>query len=232
MRSLALAALVGSFVASSTLVGQSLTEHGAAAAGATIGTAAGKPLGTAIGGIFGTVDKTAATAATPKTAKPVADKSAMAKPSPVTSPSPAAPQASSGSAATVSAPGGGGGHAVGAGGDAGGGSGAAGPSSGPSRHHVARRPQPEVQPQAVAAPIVPLVEQPVVREPTAQDAAKIRVGATASEVGTALGVPESKVSIPDENGHLVEICQYWAGGQPVATVRLDNGRVVSVKTAN
>ena len=76
------------------------------------------------------------------------------------------------------------------------------------------------------------MEQPVIREPTAQDVAKIRVGATASELSTALGVPESKVSIPDDNGHMLEICQYWAHGQPVATVRLDNGRVVSVKTAN
>ena len=53
MRSLALTALLGSFIASTSLVGQSLTEHAAAAAGATIGTAAGKPLGTALGEVFG-----------------------------------------------------------------------------------------------------------------------------------------------------------------------------------
>ena len=48
MRSLVLTALLGS-VAAASLLGQSLTEHAAAAAGATIGTAAGKPLGTALG---------------------------------------------------------------------------------------------------------------------------------------------------------------------------------------
>ena len=51
---------------------QSLSEHAAAAAGATIGTAAGKPLSNAITKIFGTVDddtkKAAATKANaPKT---------------------------------------------------------------------------------------------------------------------------------------------------------------------
>jgi hypothetical protein len=74
MRSLALTALLGSFFASTSLVGQNLTEHAAAAAGATIGTAAGKPLGTALGKIFGDVDKSTSTAANPKTAKPVAVK--------------------------------------------------------------------------------------------------------------------------------------------------------------
>jgi len=40
------------------------------------------------------------------------------------------------------------------------------------------------------------------------------------------------VSIPGDDGHLLEICQYWAKGEPVGTVRLDNGRVVSVQTNN
>ena len=87
MRSLALTALLGSFIASTSLFGQSLTEHAAAAAGATIGTAAGKPLGTALGKIFGDVDQSTNKAA--KTAKP-----AQAKPAAVTPPeTPVAPPA-------------------------------------------------------------------------------------------------------------------------------------------
>ena len=46
----------------------------------------------------------------------------------------------------------------------------------------------------------------------------------------ALGAPESTVSIPGDDGHLLEICQYWAKGEPVGTIRLDNGRVVSVQS--
>ena len=55
---------------------------------------------------------------------------------------------------------------------------------------------------------------------------------TASEMREALGAPESKVSIPGDDGHLLEICQYWAKGEQIGTIRLDNGRVVSVQTSN
>jgi hypothetical protein len=212
MRSLALIALLGIFSASTSLVGQSLTEHAAAASGATVGTAAGKPLGTALGNIFGTVDKSASTAGNPKTAKPVVLKS-----------TPVAP---------VAAPIATGQPSVGAGeGDV-----AAGGSGG-SAHRAARRKtladERQLRP---AAPFAPLVAEPValpvIKEPTAQDVAGIQVGATSSELRSALGTPESMVSIPGDDGHLLEICQYWAKGEPVGTVRLDNGRVVSVQTNN
>ena len=78
----------------------------------------------------------------------------------------------------------------------------------------------------------PVVEIPVIKEPTAQDVAGIKVGATSSELREALGAPESMVSIPGDDGHLLEICQYWAKGEAVGTIRLDNGRVVSVQTNN
>ncbi len=55
------------------------------------------------------------------------------------------------------------------------------------------------------------------------------VGATESELVTTLGQPESKVTIPDD-GHLVEICQYWSKGKQLGTVRLDNGQVVNVES--
>src|SRR5271156_6210427 len=79
MRSLALTAVLGSLVASTGLVAQSLTEHAAAAAGATIGTAAGKPLGTALGKVFGDVEKATPTAPT-KAAKPVVKPAEAAAP--------------------------------------------------------------------------------------------------------------------------------------------------------
>ena len=81
-------------------------------------------------------------------------------------------------------------------------------------------------------PIVPIVAEPVVKEPSAQEVAGIRVGATSSELRETLGAPESTVSIPGDDGHLLEIRQYWAKGEPVGTVRLDNGHVVSVQTNN
>ncbi|MGA2877862.1 MAG: hypothetical protein ABSG13_02825 [Bryobacteraceae bacterium] len=215
MRSLALTALLGSFIASASLSGQSLTEHAAAAAGATIGTAAGKPLGTSLGKIFGDVDKTTSTATATKTAKPIVVKSAVVAPAETTEHT----------ATVVIAPSGGGGD------------GAAGGVSGTgkvaSAHRVARRRELPVQPPPVdAAPIAPLVIEPVFKEPNAQDLANIRVGASASEMRALLGVPESKVSIPDDDGHLLEICQYWAKGEQLGTIRLDNGRVVSVQVNN
>ena len=60
----------------------------------------------------------------------------------------------------------------------------------------------------------------------------MRLGATCSELREVFGAPESTVSIPGEDGHLLEIRQYWAKGEPVGTIRLDNGRVVSVQANN
>src|SRR5580704_1574906 len=106
MRSLALTALLGSLIASTCLVGQSLTEHAAAAAGATIGTAAGKPLGTALGRVFGEVEKADA----PKTAKPAPAKPVAAvAPVATTEHAPVAAASSGGGRGGEVAAGGGGG---------------------------------------------------------------------------------------------------------------------------
>lgn len=214
MRSLALTALLGSLVASTGLVAQSLTEHAAAAAGATIGTAAGKPLGTALGKIFGDVDKSTSTATAAKTGKPVAIK-----------PTPAGPPQTTAHAQVAPLP------------TVGGGDGSAGTGGGGSSHHSARRRERVVEAEAVtSAPITPViapvVAEVVIKEPTVEDVAGIKVGATARELRAALGAPESRVSIPGDDGHLLEICQYWAKGEPLGTIRLDNGRVVSVQTQN
>ena len=99
---------------------------------------------------------------------------------------------------------------------------------------TARHREAPVQAQPVeVAPIAPVVlSEPVFKEPTVQDVANIRVGASATEMRALLGAPESKVSIPDDDGHLLEICQYWAKGEQLGTIRLDNGRVVSVQVNN
>jgi len=223
MRSLTLITLFGSFIASTSLVGQSLTEHAAAAAGATIGTAAGKPLGGALGKVFGEVEKSPAPA--PKSTKPTA-----AKPEPA-----GAPKATEHPAAADASSGGGGAGGNASAGAAGGEAAAAGSadSAKPARSHRAsnRKDLPAPPP---ATPIVaePVVTTPVIKEPSAQDVASVRVGATSSELRQTLGTPESTVSIPGEDGHLLEIRQYWANGEPVGTVRLDNGRVVSVRPNN
>ncbi len=211
MRLLALTALLGGFVASTSVFGQSLTEHAAAAAGATIGTAAGKPLGTALGRVFGEVNNTPPAAA-PRTAKPAVAKPAPAAP-PAATEHPAAAAKSGGSVGGDVAASGGGGSA-----------------GTPPLHHTRRHKELPVEaPPVAVTPIVPIVAEPVVKEPSTQEVAGIKVGATSSELRETLGAPESTVSIPGDDGHLLEIRQYWAKGEPVGTIRLDNGRVVSVQ---
>ena len=168
MRSLALTALLGSLVASTSLVAQSLTEHAAAAAGATIGTAAGKPLGTALGNVFGDVDKStskAGTAKPAKTAKARSDQTHARRLARATASTPVAPQ--------PRRVGGGRRDATGRGGGGGGG----------SSHHSARRRERVVPlkpyPLAPATPIIaPVVAEPVIKEHHRRGLASIKVGAT------------------------------------------------------
>lgn len=212
MRSFAIAALLGSAVCAG-LAGQSLTEHAAAAAGGTIGTAAGKPLGTALGRIFGNVDNTSTKAAgTKSTPLKPATKSAAEKSAPVEISAKPGHTASAGGASS--------------GGDAGG----AESSGGSSRHSARQREEFAREETAVplTAPVTPVVAEP--KAPTMQDLDGIKVGTPGSDLRTVLGAPESRVSIPDDDGHLRETLQYWANGEPIGTVRLDNGRVVSVQT--
>jgi hypothetical protein len=70
----------------------------------------------------------------------------------------------------------------------------------------------------------------VVKELSVEEVASVKVGATFHELEATLGPPESRVSIPDDDGHLLEICQYWSKGQALGTIRLDNGHVISVQT--
>jgi hypothetical protein len=189
---------------------QSLTEHAAAAAGATIGTAAGKGLSNSITKIFGETDQKTASAAKAETKKP-------AKPANVPLPgdppsSRYASPSSGGSAASFEVA----------------------PSPVPSQpRNRARRPAPPQEESAAAAlaPVVaaPVVPEPVVKVPTAEEVASIKIGTSESDLLAALGQPASRVIIPDDDGHLREICQYWANGKALGTIRLDNGQVVTVE---
>jgi len=203
MRSLAEVILVGSLSLASVASAQSLAEHAAAAAGASIGTAAGKPMSNAITKIFGAVDNDAQKAAkTDVGAKP---KTVAPAPNPargIVSPDqPLGARFSSPASHRAAA------------------------SAAEAEEPVATPNVPAAQPAIVyAAPAPP---EPPRRDPTPEELASIQVGATEKQMIGTLGPPESKVTIPDD-GHLVEICQYWANGKPVATFRLDNGQVVRV----
>ena len=204
-----LSALLGTFLLAGAVQAQSLAEHAAAASGATIGTAAGKPLSNAITSIFGKTDSS-----TKNAASATVNSKTLAKPEPESAPViPGAPQA-------------GGSASVGSGGSSSGGSSSGGLA--PSRHGgFARRSSVAQYPAIVPPPPVEAVPEPR-REPTAEELASIHVGASEQELLTALGQPESKVTIPDD-GHLVEICLYWSQGRQLGTVRLDNGQVVNVE---
>ena len=204
MRSLTPIALLGSFLLVTAAQAQSLAEHAAAASGATIGTAAGKPLSNTITKIFGQTDTT-----TKKAASAPAVTKTPAKPEPESAPLiQAVPQSGGGDGSMPSM----------------------GGTSAPSRHggFAPRRTDTEyasiTPPEAVIA-----YQEPPRKEPTAEDFATIQAGASEAQVASALGQPESKVTIPDD-GHMVQICQYWSKGKQLGTVRLDNGQVVNVES--
>ena len=205
MRSLAPIAIIGSLIVGSGIQAQSLSEHAAAAAGATIGTAAGKPLSNAITKIFNKVDDSAQKAAKnprkPLT-KPESETKSVKLPA-------------TGVVANAEPP------------ASGGGSG----SSQPTTRSRRRAPREDSAANApVPAPtfaIVP-VEAPLVKQATAEELALIKVGTTEQELVAALGRPSSRITIPDE-GHMLETLQYRANGKPLATIRLDNGQVITIE---
>jgi hypothetical protein len=182
---------------------QSLSEHAAAAAGATIGTAAGKPLSNAITKIFDQVDNSAQKAAK-NPSKPLTKTT--------NEPAPAAvPLPHMGAIVNSDPP-------------VSGGSGQAG--SGSRR----RTPRSESAANApVATPTFTIVPvEPPEKQATAEELALIKIGTTEQDLVAMLGRPYSRITIPDE-GHMLETYQYRANGKPLATIRLDNGQVVTIE---
>jgi hypothetical protein len=217
MRSLALV-IPASLILVAGIHGQALTEHAAAAAGAAVGSGAGKSLSNSMTKIFGDTDKKTAEAAKPDAKKTPAT---VTKPAP----DPLAAKSKPSPARSVDAPLG------------------PLPPSGPHsasqpRSREARNPihQDETATTLVRATSLPPVPapipmaQPIVKVPTVAEIANIKVGTTEDELLAALGQPASRLSIPDDDGHLRETCQYWANGRQIGTVRLDNGQVVTVET--
>jgi hypothetical protein len=113
-----------------------------------------------------------------------------------------------------------------------------------ARREAAERKAVEAEPLAVAPsaaaqpapamPVQPMVEAvapgPPQKNLTGEEFGLIHEGSTAADVLTVLGPPSSRVVIPDDDGHLRESLQYWVKGNPMGTVRLDNGRVVQIET--
>jgi hypothetical protein len=211
MRALASIAAFGLFALSGTVYAQALSEHAAAAAGATIGTAAGKPVANALSGIFNNVDATTSAAA---------QTGAKAKATVVPK--------STDSAATVNRGGAPGAFSPGFGGDSG--SGAAIAADDASSASASSRSRRRSAPIAASAPAVTTlapIPEPV-RELSLEEVAGVKVGTSEKDLFAALGKPESHLSVPDDDGHLRESCQYWSGGKQLGTIHLDNGQVVKV----
>ena len=89
------------------------------------------------------------------------------------------------------------------------------------------------EPTAPSAPTVTVerVDAPPLelKEVTAQDLARVKVGSSEKELKAILGPPASRVMIPDDDGRLNETLQFWGNGKLQAIVRLENGKVVSVE---
>jgi hypothetical protein len=207
MRSLI--AVLASLALATAVHAQSLAEHAAAAGGATIGTAAGKPVSNAITKIFGGVSNDAAKAAKgPVTTQTKKVESVPAKTVETSKPAPAPLSFGGGSS-----------------------SGSSG-GSGASHSRASRAPAPHQAIATVTPATAWVVPEPaVVKEPTSEEVASVKIGTTEKELVAALGAPASRVTIPDD-GHLRESCQYWAKGRQLGTIRLDNGQVVAVEVRN
>jgi len=209
MRSLASIAALGLIAMTGSIYAQALSEHAAAAAGATIGTAAGKPVANALSGIFGNVDATTATAA-----QTGAKAKATVPAKPGINPE-----------ATVNRGGGPGAFSPGFGDD--GGAAAGGAPTGSAVSRSRRRSGPVTASATSPVTLAPIPEP--VKELSLEEVAGVKIGTKESDLFAALGKPESHVSVPDDDGHLRESCQYWAGGKQLGTIRLDNGQVVKVE---
>jgi len=105
------------------------------------------------------------------------------------------------------------------------------PSSGGPRTATtasARRVAPK---DTVVVPVDPGPAAPALPPISRVKAEEIRVGMDRDAVEALLGKPHSAISIPDEDG-LVESFTYLLDDQATARVRIEQGKVVSVKISN
>ncbi len=90
-----------------------------------------------------------------------------------------------------------------------------------------------VEPEAITFSETPsrAVEAPPAPPPlTPEDVARIEVGSTRGDLLARLGSPAFRISIPEDGG-LLEIYSFHAGGRMIGKVRLTNGAVVGVQPA-
>ena len=191
-------------------LGQSLTDHAAAIAGASAGVAGGRVVSDALSRVLESASDatgTAAEAKKPESKKtdnrpargtPAKNGSVAASSSPA---SPAFAAASPGFAASAPAP----------------------PAARPWRGPSADR--------AVASSGLPaVVHFDVPPAPPAVTSAQLRaiaVGVSRADVVGKVGIPAARITM-DDDGHLVEILEYTANGNRVGSVRCSDGRVESV----
>ena len=193
---------------------QALIEHAAAASGGSVGALAGKPLGQSLGKILGNVEKTTAKAAkakpeVPKTKEAADGEASRSKATSAgsTSSYPAFGPATASAGMPAS-------------------SGGVTRQNRPSRTNTAALAE-----QSASDPLVAPVPPPIpVHHTSREEVVGIQPGTVRSDVLAKLGPPSSLVTIPDD-GHLLEIMKYVSGNRWLGTVRLDNGSVVRVDSA-
>lgn len=180
-----------------TMAAQTMTEVGASAAGAAVGSAAGKKVSEGITSIFGKMDKAAG-----KAAKTPEDNS---KAAPLLDVGPAAVVVKGpGAAESVPPP----------------------PPAAPShRASVAKPAAPEPMAEILPPPPPPPPPPPQV---TADDLKKVTNGMTRQDV-LKLGAPGSRITMDDDEGHLVEVYSYFDKDLSIGRIRLKDGAVSSVE---
>ena len=179
---------------------QALTEHAAAAAGATIGTTAGKSLSTSMDKIFGNLEEnTVHAAGITKEEKKRREQALEPETGTVQT---AAPGDSTNSDTDGK------------------------PASRKRHAKMAARTQP-----VAAPPIAIPAPEPPAKEPALEDFLSVKTGTKEEALTAALGAPASRITIPDD-GHMIELLRYTAGGELLGVIRVDNGEVVSIQPAS
>jgi len=191
-------------------LGQSLTDHAAAIAGASAGVAGGRVVSDALSRVLESAADTtgAAAAETKKTdSRPARATSSKGRSAPALT-TPSAPVFAASSPAFVSS------------------------SPVPSAPARPWR-KPSADREVPSGDLPPFIHFDVPPPPPAVSSAQLQaiaVGTTRADVVGKVGTPAAQITM-DDDGHLVEILEYAADGNRVGSVRCSDGRVESVNAA-
>jgi hypothetical protein len=200
-----------------TLFAQTMTEFGAAAAGATVGGASGKSVSDGINGIFGKLNQQTVKAAGKETPakketpalKETETKVTATREAPVLTLSPSvARDVDSGVPAPPPV------HFA--------------PHQAPPAPVAANIPPPIPFPASTMADALPMQPIPPPPTMTPEGLKQVTVGMSRNEV-LKLGDPSSRVAMFDD-GHMVETFSYRADGQRFGVVRMQDGAVAKIET--